>query len=1006
MIPERLTLEGLYSYQERQTIDFNTLTQAGLFGVFGAVGSGKSSILEAITFALFGKTERLNERGDSRNYNMMNLKSNRTYIEFDFYNFEDRHFRITREYKRHKNKFREVQVETPVLYEHINGEWIPLEHTDVESLIGLSYTNFKRTIIIPQGQFKEFLELGSKDRTQMMKEIFHLQRFDLQDKVAVLNKKNQSKLDTLHGKLSGYEEITPEIIHEQEQLLQIEQGRLQEQENTLGLLNDKFQLLKKRKADIEEWTKTKEELAQVVLQEDEMNGLQKQLTTYERTYQVFYQLLIDRKRLTKELTQLQSEQQQQQATLTSLNQQQRDLSEQFEGIKARHEKLAQQKDQAEDFLLLAKIQDLHVLTLQKQREIAHANAEINRAKTQFQAQETALTKLSAEVGALRSNKLDPQTLIEVSDWFTKQSRLKEVCANNEKTLADTKEQIIQIEAERSTYEADPDHKIQTKETEKKALEAKRTLLAVQQKLAEYAHTLHDGSPCPLCGSIEHSHIAEHSDLSDEIHAIQTQIAICDNHIIQLQENKTQANKLAERQKLFVEQAQKAESDIRTIEQQLQELRALFVWDTFDQNDRQAFERKRADDIQLEKLIHRREQEISEVRLAIDNKRNKLNELNNSLNKIELSQGQIEAQITNSKSHLKVLNDADYNQTTVAELQSKHQELSQYIQHTEAAFTDISEKLNNNRTALAAQESLQTATAKQIESREHELQSVKLDIDSALSREQFNTIEEVRTILTQQLDIEGTRATLEAYRVKLESLRTVVSRLENNLQHVEFDEAEFTALGQQIEEMVSQVKASTELVAQIRGNLVRIRKQYEEKKDLLQQQEQLQKRTDNLKLMGRLFKAQGFVEYVSSIFLRQLADHANIRFRRMTRNQLSLSVNEENDFEIIDYLNEGRSRNVKTLSGGQAFQVSLSLALALAESVQSQSKANRNFFFIDEGFGTQDSESVNMVFETLLSLQKENRIVGIISHVEELKERIPAAIHIHKDEALGSLVSTN
>jgi exonuclease SbcC len=159
-------------------------------------------------------------------------------------------------------------------------------------------------------------------------------------------------------------------------------------------------------------------------------------------------------------------------------------------------------------------------------------------------------------------------------------------------------------------------------------------------------------------------------------------------------------------------------------------------------------------------------------------------------------------------------------------------------------------------------------------------------------------------------------------------------------------------------------------------------------------------------MGRLFKAQGFVEYVSSIFLRQLADHANIRFRRMTRNQLSLSVNEENDFEIIDYLNEGRSRNVKTLSGGQAFQVSLSLALALAESVQSQSKANRNFFFIDEGFGTQDSESVNMVFETLLSLQKENRIVGIISHVEELKERIPAAIHIHKDEALGSLVSTN
>lgn len=124
---------------------------------------------------------------------------------------------------------------------------------------------------------------------------------------------------------------------------------------------------------------------------------------------------------------------------------------------------------------------------------------------------------------------------------------------------------------------------------------------------------------------------------------------------------------------------------------------------------------------------------------------------------------------------------------------------------------------------------------------------------------------------------------------------------------------------------------------------------------------------------------------------------------MTRNQLSLRVNESNDFEIIDYLNDGKSRSVKTLSGGQSFQVSLSLALALAESVQSHVKADRNFFFIDEGFGTQDQESVNIVFETLMNLQKENRIVGIISHVEELKEKIPVSLSITKDAERGSLI---
>ena len=184
---------------------------------------------------------------------------------------------------------------------------------------------------------------------------------------------------------------------------------------------------------------------------------------------------------------------------------------------------------------------------------------------------------------------------------------------------------------------------------------------------------------------------------------------------------------------------------------------------------------------------------------------------------------------------------------------------------------------------------------------------------------------------------------------------------------------------------------------------RLNKSFTEKKDLLIELEKLKKRAANLQTMRNLFNSAGFVQYVSSIYLKQLCDNANVRFHRMTRNQLSLQMNDNNDFEIIDYLNEGRSRSVKTLSGGQSFQVSLSLALALAESVQTNAKSEKNFFFIDEGFGTQDADAVNIVFETLMSLQKENRIVGIISHVDELKDRIPAALQITKDEEKGSLI---
>ena len=142
MLPLKLTIEGLYSYQTKQTIDFSELTQAGLFGIFGAVGSGKSSILEAVSFALYGETERMNSK-DSRAYNMMNLRSNRSFIEFDFQNYENGTFRAVREFRRNAKRFDDVKVYNTCFYEEKNGEWFPLEHTNASEILGLSYENFK-----------------------------------------------------------------------------------------------------------------------------------------------------------------------------------------------------------------------------------------------------------------------------------------------------------------------------------------------------------------------------------------------------------------------------------------------------------------------------------------------------------------------------------------------------------------------------------------------------------------------------------------------------------------------------------------------------------------------------------------------------------------------------------------------------------------------------------------------------------------------------------------------
>jgi exonuclease SbcC len=146
-----------------------------------------------------------------------------------------------------------------------------------------------------------------------------------------------------------------------------------------------------------------------------------------------------------------------------------------------------------------------------------------------------------------------------------------------------------------------------------------------------------------------------------------------------------------------------------------------------------------------------------------------------------------------------------------------------------------------------------------------------------------------------------------------------------------------------------------------------------------------------------------VNYISTIYLQQLCNAANDRFFRLTRQKLSLEITPDNNFQVRDFMNEGKVRSVKTLSGGQTFQASLSLALALADNIQQITRSSQNFFFLDEGFGSLDRESLEIVFDTLKTLRRENRIVGVISHVEEMQQEIEAHLRIENDPERGSLI---
>ena len=202
MIPLSLTIKGLYSYKTEQTIDFQPLLDGKLFGFFGNVGSGKSSILEAITFALYGETERLNKQ-ENRGYNMMNLQSDEWLIDFTCkLGQENLRYRLVANCKRDKKSFEKVSTIERKAFVEQNGAWLPIETGRIPEITGLSYDNFKRTIIIPQGKFHEFLHLKDKERTDMLKDIFDLKRFDLGMKVSGLENRNNSVIENINGQLA------------------------------------------------------------------------------------------------------------------------------------------------------------------------------------------------------------------------------------------------------------------------------------------------------------------------------------------------------------------------------------------------------------------------------------------------------------------------------------------------------------------------------------------------------------------------------------------------------------------------------------------------------------------------------------------------------------------------------------------------------------------------------------------------------------------------------------
>ncbi|MDC7225744.1 MAG: SMC family ATPase [Spirochaetales bacterium] len=997
MRPELLILEGVYSYRLRTEIDFSTLCRADLFGIFGKVGSGKSAILEAVTYVLYGRMERLSNKVY---YNMMNLASNRMYIEFIFTS-RDKRYRFTFETKRSRKDFEKVDTPKRSGYVMEDGEWVPLFDKDnevsAEDIVGLSYDNFRRTIIVPQGRFQEFLQLGKKDRTDMLMELFGLDRFNLYSNAARLANRNNEKTASAEGELSGLVDVTASALADAEaeaELLGKQRDMLAAEiaagEETLKELNELESLSNRL-------TEARETLTEKSVDRDVYSRRREDLLVYEDCFSKFKSDIDIFRMLKKDseaaAAELQQAKQQQEAGKKLLEAAQRRFAAAEPGF-AEIDGLAERAGWFEELAGLADFRT-ELDDLKKRLETGSSvKTETFKSKEELNRRlETCKTGADEAGEGLR----DPEEINSLRMLYASMNDALEAVAASDVLLKALEEEKTQLAERMSGYsglEAEEDDlKLREDKLRRKQLDAE-----IKREFAEAAAGLVDGEPCPVCGAVEHP--APASELSVDEPALEAEAAAIASAWSELK-NRVVGFQSLTNEIAAVDGRLRSELERRAeIESGLEEIKFSFN-DDYGPGDYEAF-RAEADN-QAEK--RRRRDELREEYARLSEEQERLNSriarLNETESRMKLEAAALEAKIDSAESRIDEAFLSEYGESEnlivfADELRAEISAARREYTEAENALKDA--ELQNSKN-LAAVELLGRKSYKLGQG----LKKAETELKDKIDKSGYDSLEAVEAVLSRSLDPAAERRTIEAYEKGLEAALVEVRGLEQQLGSRIFDKSAFDeALGRQQLLKAKYEKAATRLgelgstIRNLETGLVR-------KAEIETELERLRIRGEDLSLLKNIFSGKKFIDYVATVYLRELCESANIRFRKLTRESLRLELDEGNNFIIRDYLNDGKTRSVRTLSGGQTFQAAFSLSLALADRI---GRERAGFFFLDEGFGSLDRESLSLVFDSLKSLKKERRTVGIISHVEELKQEIDTCITVVKDSEEGSIINNS
>ncbi|EHK2357300.1 AAA family ATPase [Clostridium perfringens] len=327
-----------------------------------------------------------------------------------------------------------------------------------------------------------------------------------------------------------------------------------------------------------------------------------------------------------------------------------------------------------------------------------------------------------------------------------------------------------------------------------------------------------------------------------------------------------------------------------------------------------------------------------------------------------------------------------------------EDLQLEIDYIEKSYLNLSEEKEKLEKAFNNMNQEMAVTKERVNSLKLRKENEEKKVNLALEEEGFKTILEVKEGILSKDEKEKLKILIEEYHSNLIKVRANIELLIKKLNGKSLTEEEWTMVLQEKNNTEKELKEVEELKIRLVTESESIKKKLEEQRDILHIKAKQEHKLALLSDLEKLFKGKKFVEFIAANQLKYISIEASKKLKDITNGVYGLEVDENGKFIIRDYKNGGAERDASTLSGGETFLASLALALSLSSQIQLKGTAPLELFFLDEGFGTLDDNLLDVVMSSLERLHHERLSVGIISHVESIKSRVPVKLILTPAEA--------